>query len=170
MPLALPQPTLADYRLHLLQLRHWLTPLLAWLAAYGDGPQGEPALPAIDRLCALQADLDDRALPACNDELTPPAWPWPAGANAAYRWGVCYVIEGSQLGGAVLYKKLAASLAPHPLRYLQGTSDGLAAPRWLRFIGAMRQQVVSAADIENAARGAADAFDALLAIHAETQA
>ena len=88
---------------------------------------------------------------------------WPAQAGAAYRWGVCYVVEGSQLGGAVLYKRLASRLVPHPLDYLRG--NGSPGPRWQQFLAALRANVVEPAQIEDACAGARDAFDRLIALN-----
>ena len=119
-PLAAPQVDLASYGAHLRLLERWLAPVPGWLAAFNDGPQ----LP--DYLGAIRADLAQSALAsaAASDEsvtpsqlqqlppsLSQPPAPWPAQASAAYRWGVCYVVEGSQLGGAVLYKRLAPAQA-----------------------------------------------------------
>jgi heme oxygenase len=80
------------------------------------------------------------------------------------------VVEGAQLGGAVLYKRLAGRLAPHPLAYLRGAPDG-PGPRWKIFIAALRAALADPAAIEQACGGAADAFDRLIALqaHARTQ-
>ena len=89
---------------------------------------------------------------------------WPAAASAAYRWGVCYVIEGSQLGGAVLYQRLHERLAPHPLRYLKGDAAG-PGPRWrasCRRCAAQRAH--AGAKIADACAGACAAFDRILAL------
>jgi heme oxygenase len=87
---------------------------------------------------------------------------WPRQASEAYRWGVSYVIEGSQLGGAVLYKRLAERLAPHPLNYLRGEEPP--GPRWQQFITALRGAVTTAPQIEEACRGAQLAFDSLITL------
>ncbi|MDM5181515.1 biliverdin-producing heme oxygenase, partial [Massilia sp. DJPM01] len=103
MPLAQPDAGLQHYSDHLHMLRRCLSPLEAWLAPYSDGPQGEASLPAEARVALIDADLADPALggvradPRPDDDTV-----WPSAASAAYRWGVTYVIEGSQLGGAVL--------------------------------------------------------------------
>jgi heme oxygenase len=83
---------------------------------------------------------------------------------SAYRWGVHYVIEGSQLGGAVLYERLHARLAPHRLRYLQGDAAG-PGPRWRNFMQALRAGVRTPAEIADACAGACAAFDCILALH-----
>ena len=82
------------------------------------------------------------------------------GQLQAVRWGFAYVVEGSQLGGQVLYRQLAPRLAPHALRYLQG--DGAATgARWKLFVAQLRQQVVSAPAVNAACDGAVAAFAAL---------
>lgn len=161
LPLSAPLPTLDDYAAHLAMVRDWLAPLERWLAGFGDGPQADPALPATARLALIQADLAEPGMP----EVAPlrPAAAWPADASAAYRWGVAYVIEGSQLGGAVLYGKLIGPLAPHPLRYLRGDEGG-PGPRWRAFMQALRARVTSSAEIAEACAGACAAFDAILAL------
>lgn len=166
-PLAAPHIDLAAYGAHLRLLERWLAPVPAWLAGFDDGPQ----LP--DYLGAIRADLAHGALASAAARLeravTAPgqqaeqALPWPAQAGSGYRWGVCYVVEGSQLGGAVLYKRLATALAPHPLAYLRG--NGSPGPRWQQFLAALRAHVLEPAQIEDACAGARDAFDRLIALN-----
>jgi heme oxygenase len=91
---------------------------------------------------------------------------WPAGASPAYRWGICYVIEGSALGGSVLYQRLHERLAPHPLRYLLGQPGGTG-PRWRAFMQALRANVRSEVEIAEACAGACAAFDAILSLSSE---
>jgi heme oxygenase len=151
LPLSGPAPTLDDYRAHLLMLRDWLRPIVSWLDGFDDGPR----VPAA-RLAAIEADL------SLMDGVPPPAPSagWPPGASAAYRWGVCYVVEGSQLGGAVLYKNLAEALAPHPLGYLKG--EGNPGPAWRAFIQQLGEQVRDLDAIADACSGACAAFDRLI--------
>ena len=183
-PLAASDVDLAAYGTHLRLLERWLAPVPGWLAGFDVGPQ----LP--DYLGAIRADLAHSALasaaageesvtlsqlppqsqpqpqsqlPQQASSLSQPPAPWPAQASAAYRWGVCYVVEGSQLGGAVLYKRLASRLAPHPLAYLRG--NGSPGPRWQQFLAALRTHVVQPAQIEDACAGARDAFDRLIALN-----
>lgn len=160
-PLAAPAPDLRAYRDHLRLLEAWLAPLQAWLDGYPDGPRQQ--MPPRDYLAQLRLDLADPSLQAlaAAAPLAAPQ-PWPAHASAAYRWGVNYVIEGSQLGGAVLYKRLAESLAPHPLGYLRG--QGSPGPRWQQFLAALRADVVTPAQVEQACQGARQAFDSLIGL------
>jgi len=164
LPLSQAHASLQDYCEHLLMLRAWLVPIERWLAGFDDGPQGPAGLPPVHRSGLIDADL---ALPPIA-QLPPraPAQPfdaWPPSASAAYRWGVCYVIEGAQLGGVVLYRRLNAQLAPHPLNYLKGCADG-PGPRWRAFLDALRGQLRDNEQIADACAGACDAFDRVLAL------
>lgn len=115
MPLAAYAPTLDDYRLHLQMIAAWLAPLEHWLTRFDDGPQR--ALPFMARMPLIERDLDDASMRV--EERQAAQWdaaaPAPDAVDAAYRWGVCYVIEGSQLGGAVLYGRLRDALAQHEI-------------------------------------------------------
>ena len=157
LPLSGPAPDLNDYAQHLTMVRHWLAPLQAWLDGFGDGPQ--TVLPARERLALIDADLNEPGMPAPRAASGPHAWP--RDASAAYRWGVAYVIEGSQLGGKVLHAKLAGRLAPHPLRYLRGADEG-PGPRWRAFMLALKEHVASPDEIADACAGACAAFDSIL--------
>jgi len=163
LPLSGAAPLLSDYADHLRLLRAWLAPLDAWLAGYDDGPQGIADLPPTGRLALIEADLGEAGMGGAHCAALEPGAGWPQGASAAYRWGVCYVIEGSQLGGAVLYQRLAGRFAPHPLRYLRGSEAG-PGPRWRAFMLALRAQVRTPGEIADACAGACAAFDSILAL------
>ena len=162
LPLSAPDATLADYAAHLQLLRAWLAPMQGWLGGFGDGPQGASGLPHAPHLALIEADLADPALAGHAPPDVTGGADWPPGASAAYRWGVAYVVEGSQLGGAVLYKRLAGQLAPHPLRYLRGAGEAGPGPRWRAFMGALRAEVRSEEAVAEACAGACDAFDRIL--------
>lgn len=161
LPLAGQAPTLADYASHLRMLREWLGPIEEWLSRFPDGPQ--QALAPKRSIPLIDADLAHPSMPSAAVEV-PPALPqWPANAGAAYRWGVSYVAEGSQLGGAVLYQRLREQLAPHPLDYLRGDESGPGA-RWRSFMLALKENVRSEGEVADACAGACDAFDRILAL------
>jgi heme oxygenase len=164
LPLSSPDATLADYFHHLQLLRAWLAPLEDWQHGFADGPQGAAGIAAAPHLALIDADLAEPSLAACDRALRAAAVPWPVDASPAYRWGVAYVVEGSQLGGAVLHKRLAAQLAPHPLRYLAGAGAAGPGPRWRAFMLALREQVQGEAQVADACAGACDAFDRILAL------
>ncbi|MEM8514889.1 heme oxygenase [Massilia sp. MP_M2] len=157
LPLSGPAPDLNDYAAHLTMVRDWLASLQPWLESFADGPQ-QVLLP-VERLALIEADLNEPGMPPLRAPA--PAHAWPRDASAAYRWGVCYVVEGSQLGGKVLYGKLAGAMAPHPLRYLKG-SDAGPGPRWRAFMLALKEHVTSPDEITDACAGACAAFDSIL--------
>ena len=164
LPLAQADATLQDYRDHLLMLRAWLTPIEAWLArlrrrAAGAGRAAAGRAQPADR----RRPGDRRAGAAVGPRRTQRQPLGRHDASAAYRWGVCYVVEGSQLGGVVLYRRLAAQLAPHPLNYLKGSADG-PGPRWRAFSEALRGQVRGSEQVAEACAGACAAFDRILAL------
>ncbi|MBQ5940295.1 MULTISPECIES: biliverdin-producing heme oxygenase [unclassified Massilia] len=157
LPLSGAQAGLEEYALHLSMVRDWLRPLEGWFAGFADGPQA--ALARVERLALIERDLAEPGMPAMASPAADRAWPQEA--SAAYRWGVCYVIEGSQLGGTVLYGRLAERLAPHPLRYLRGAAEGPGA-RWREFMLALRTGVRTQEEIAEACAGACEAFDRII--------
>ncbi|RZA04435.1 MAG: heme oxygenase [Moraxellaceae bacterium] len=156
MPLANPDANWADYVHHLQLLTSWLLPLEKWLSRFDDGPQGKEAPGFISYTDIIHADLGEAFIPV--SDLWQNALQQPQSTDAAYRWGICYVIEGSQLGGEFLYKRLANRLSPHPLKYLQCKQAG----RWPEFLKVMAREVNTQEHINNACEGAVYAFDALL--------
>ncbi len=168
MPLSLDSAALRDYLLHIALLREWLAPLEAWLGQFSDGPQSAALAPRLNRLALIDADLAHDAArdsmgarePTDADAASHPQR-WHGDASAAYRWGACYVVEGSQLGGAVLYARLKDRFASHPLGFLSAGRESLG-PRWQAFVRAMSAEVNTPSAIDDACRGAADAFDRLI--------
>jgi heme oxygenase (biliverdin-IX-beta and delta-forming) len=161
LPIGAPDASLADYTAHLALLRAWLGPLHAWLAGFTDGAAFDHGA----RLGQIETDLAEAGVPVHGGKYTL-SGAWPAAASPAYRWGVHYVIEGSQLGGAVLYERLRARLAPHRLRYLKGDAGG-PGPRWRAFMLALRANVRTPAEIADACAGACAAFDSILELRAD---
>ena len=159
LPRGAPDASLTDYASHLAMLRAWLAPLQAWLPGFQDGPRIDQA----GRLALIDQDLAEPGMPSVPAAAAVLAPAWPPAASAAWRWGVCYVIEGSQLGGAVLHQRLHERLAPHPLRYLKGEEAG-PGPRWRVFMQALREHVRTPAEIAEACAGACAAFDSILAL------
>ncbi|WP_053845034.1 biliverdin-producing heme oxygenase [Paracidovorax avenae] len=179
LPIARPGARLDDYVHHARALAAWLQALSPKLRLIDDGASAwrlddparqdalhddladaaaaPPPCVAADARAAIdtaRAAIDtaraaiDTALAACP------------GRQAAMAWGMAYVVEGSQLGGQWLYRRLAQPLAPHPLRYLQG-SGSRTAERWKDFTARLARNVQTPADIEAACAGARAAFDAL---------
>lgn len=154
MPLARPNPSLADYQRHLALLADWVDALRA--------------LPVHAERLDEEARRVDADLAECERLLNAPrrapamAPPSQAMTPGPFGWGVAYVIEGSRLGGQVMYRRLADALAPHPLAYLQGAGRETGA-RWAAFLAELRQHLRTEADIAAACEGAVQAFALLLA-------
>ncbi len=169
MPLSQPHATLVDYQRHLLILQDWFAALSLALP-------GLPGLAQEQRGVARDAEGCARLLGDAGAAVPPP----PCALDAlrdladgpqgeAARWGVRYVIEGSHLGGQVLYRRLAAALAPHPLDYLRGAGPDAGAPgaRWRQFLLALDEQRWDAATQDAATEAARHAFELLIAcLHA----
>jgi len=160
LPLAQPSPDLADYRLHLRLLDGWMTRLAAF--------EPNPAPLAVHRR-EIADDLRtcDALLPP-QPERPPRETPTAQPRSAAFLWGVSYVLEGSRLGGRVLYRQLAERLAPHPLTYLVGAGEQTGA-QWKHFVAALRAQAFNQEDVGAACEGAVEAFDLLLQCHRQPE-
>lgn len=153
MPLSRPTPSLADYEAHLALLGDWIHALRA--------------LPVDTARLDDEARLLDRDLSECERLLNRKPSARAALASAAptdagpFGWGVAYVLEGSRLGGQVMYRRLADALAPHPLAYLQGAGRDTGA-RWTAFLADLRRHVRTDAEVRAACEGAVRAFALLL--------
>ena len=155
LPLGRDVPSLADYAIHLCVLRDWQRALAPWLSRTAS---------MVGSITLLAQDIED--CPPCR--LTPAylrvadvgvVLPGDDGSEA-FCWGVAYVLEGSRLGGQVLYGRLRAHLAPHPLRYLQHGTGG---PSWPDTLRALHMQLSSPCSQAAACCGAVAAFELLLA-------
>jgi heme oxygenase len=155
LPLSNPAATLTDYVVHLSVVRDWRICLSPWLARTSLQPGA---------LALIEQDLEDCPaevaklpdLPTMRPDLL-------VQSNhhcAAFSWGIAYVVEGSLLGGKVLYRRLKQQLHPHPLRYLGKSSDD--AVSWPETLQAVRRHAPSGAASALACAGATAAFEMLL--------
>lgn len=155
LPLARPNAVLADYAAHLTVLRDWQQALAPWL---------ERAIIDSNALALLNQDLSDcpahvRALVALPvPDLT--ALRQVDDGRDGFCWGIAYVVEGSRLGGQVLYRRLLQQLAPHPLRYLGQRSETGAS--WPDILASLRTHLDAKPERQSACNGAVVAFELLL--------
>jgi heme oxygenase len=168
LPIAREDASLADYAAHLRALRPWLESVGQALAGAGDPGLDRVARRTERRLAALMLDLEDAsAAPVAPGAA--PAVPLDAhrladGArDPAFAWGLAYVLEGSQLGGAAMHKRLGPRLAPHPMRYFQPVDapEGLAA-QWKDFVAQLAAALRDPAAVDAARRGAVAGFETLM--------
>ena len=155
LPLARADAVLADYAAHLTVLRDWQRALAPWLTR---------AIIDSNALVLLEQDLSD--CPAQAHALA--ALPVPDltalrqvdDGSDGFCWGIAYVVEGSRLGGQVLYRRLSQQLAPHPLRYLG--QRGKTGASWPDILTRLRTHLDARPECESACNGAVAAFELLL--------
>ena len=155
LPLAREGTGLDEYLQHLSVLHDWLlqiAPVLRqapWADAYLDAVARDLAESGIDPYSPSSAATQAHAGRA------------PAPADAAYAMGVAYVVEGSQLGGRVLLRRLRDGGVPHSLRYLEGRGAATGS-HWTAFLTALRVSLATPQALASACEGARWAFDILL--------
>lgn len=168
LPIGRAGASLADYVSHLQTLRPWLVKSQAMLRAVDTSALGAAADRIERRLATIDADLAETSdLPrddARGDAHRPVQT---ASVSAAHGWGRAYVVEGSGLGGRMLFKRLQQRLAPHPLRYLAGDAAVTPARGWADFTAELALHVQTSSDRLEAQQGAIDAFSELLSSFAE---
>jgi heme oxygenase len=158
LPLARADAHLADYAAHLTVLRDWQRALAPWLSRAIIDPTA---------LALLEQDLSDCPAPVCALAALP-ALPLPDltalrqvdDGRDGFCWGIAYVVEGSRLGGQVLYRRLSQQLAPHPLRYLG--QRGRAGASWPETLACLRIHLDARPELESACHGAVAAFELLV--------
>lgn len=154
LPIAHPQASLADYLQHVTLIDAWLAEIDllrgaadAWPPGWNEAQQGRRARIAADLSGVSHGPVGLAGRIDAPAQLPP-----------GFGWGVAYVVEGSQLGGQMLYRRLHDRLAPHALHYLRG--DGSSA-QWPRFTAALRTAVTGSALLRGAVDGAQWAFASL---------
>jgi heme oxygenase (biliverdin-IX-beta and delta-forming) len=169
LPIAREDASLADYAAHLRALRPWLEAVRQALASPGDPGLDRVARRTDRRLAALALDLEDAGAAPAGEGAAAPAETSlaprlaEAAREPAFAWGLAYVLEGSQLGGMAMHKRLGPRLAPHPLRYFQPVDapDGLPA-QWKDFVAQLAAALRDPAAVGSAQRGAVAGFETLM--------
>lgn len=144
----------ARYLAYLRALLGWLEPVERRLWQL-DWPAGLQAAARAGKSALIRADLraagDAAPVPEC------PGAPAPQAADA-YALGVAYVVEGSQLGGRFLAKRLENATPPLPLGYLRGYGEDTGS-LWKGFL--LHLDSAARGHEAQALQGARDAFDSL---------
>ncbi|MGA0572574.1 biliverdin-producing heme oxygenase [Variovorax sp. VNK109] len=157
VPLAKTSPGRADYVMHLQALALWLRRIQPALELAGWGQEYLAAALEDLQEAGVDPDMAVTAVAGASTAALPDR-------NPAFCHGVAYVVEGSQLGGQVLYKRLAASLAPLSLAYLQGRGPETGA-HWRSFLEALKAHADTPQDIALACDGARWAFATIIELH-----
>ncbi|MEN4920117.1 biliverdin-producing heme oxygenase [Achromobacter spanius] len=144
----------ASYLNYLRALLGWLEPLEQRLWQLG-WPASLRAAERAGKSAWLREDLAEAAAdtPRCDDAPR-------LGTPDAYALGVVYVVEGSQLGGRFLAKRLQDVVPALPLRYLQGYGEQMG-PLWKEFLLHLDSEAGALGRETQALQGACDAFDSL---------
>lgn len=169
LPIAREEASLADYAAHLRALRPWLESVRHALSVSADPGLARIARRTERRLAALALDLEDAgAVPDGEGAASHGHRPLDSdlveeALDPAFAWGLAYVLEGSQLGGASMHKRLGPRLAPHPMRYFQPVDapEGLAA-QWKDFVAQLAAALRDPAAVGAAQRGAVAGFATLM--------
>jgi len=146
------------YLAYLRALLGWLEPLEQQLWQL-DWPASLRAPERASKTAWLHEDLKAAGDPA---PVVHCAQPPQVVAPDAYALGVAYVVEGSQLGGRFLAKRLQAVAPDLPQRYLRGYGEQVG-PLWKEFLLYLDSEAGAAGREEQALQGARDAFDSLTA-------
>jgi heme oxygenase len=155
----------AEYTRYLGAVLGWLEPLEAALWSW---PWPEPwfALPRQGKVRWVESDLSARGFSSAKLAALPRQRVLPPLDSEAGRFGVAYVIEGAQLGGQVLLRRLGPRVAPLPTRWLVGYGRNNSV-MWREFLGALSAHVREPAQAEAAALSARATFEL---VHAWFQA
>jgi len=140
-----------------LRVQHRLHRHVAEVYAHASLHAVLPDLPARQRLAAIEQDLADLGVPA-----PAPLHPTLRDVPLAAALGWLYVVEGSALGGAVLYK-MAARLgldSSFGARHLAPAAEGVAA-HWRQFTLALNAIRLTAEEEQCVEDGAIAAFAAV---------
>jgi heme oxygenase len=149
-----------DYLAYIAALCGWLEPVedALWARAW---PASLRADLRRDKAARIRQDFEAaRAL-----GLQPPAVSTcdrvpDVARSRAYALGVMYVIEGSQLGGRMMAKRLEQAWPDRQFHYMAGYGAELG-PLWKAFTAFLADELHSQEDIAEAVAGACDAFDTL---------
>jgi heme oxygenase len=136
--LMMPDLTLAEYIEALRRLQAFHAAVYPCLSAELGGVSGAQGLLDGAGLRNLRADLD------CYGVATLPSPPVPAPHSVAAALGMLYVVEGSNLGGRVIGRHVATTLAVTPIRggsFFCSLAATAARQRWQLLTGLLAREV-----------------------------
>ncbi|MCP5144902.1 MAG: biliverdin-producing heme oxygenase [Gammaproteobacteria bacterium] len=159
MPVSRESVGLPEYLEFLGLMAEWVAQIECWIGHHPSTGIWQSRLPFIRRYSRLVADLEASEHPVprtmkCHFSAIA-LWP----QDEAFYWGVRYVIEGSRLGGRMLYRKLSEQHVASAMRFL--AEDELLAQQWRDLRQVMEVRIRSMFDLEVACTGAVAAFGML---------
>lgn len=146
----------------------YLADMHGWLSAFeaplwtADWPAGVEPAARSGKLAWIEQDLNKSGMPAADIGALPRAAFAPDLSGLASRFGLAYVIEGSQLGTKQLQQRLSGALDGWEPRWLEGYGSRNGS-NWRAFLHALEQYVRTPQEIDEACAAAAAAFVSLAA-------
>ena len=161
LEIAAPGATRQTYLDYLADMHGWLSTFEAplWNAEW---PEGVQQADRNGKLAWIEQDLDKSGMAAADIGALPRAAFAPDLSGLASRFGLAYVIEGSQLGTRQLQQRLHGALGGWEPRWLQGYGCRNGS-NWRGFLHALGQHVRTPQEIDDACAAAAAAFVSLAA-------
>ncbi|HEU4852145.1 MAG TPA: biliverdin-producing heme oxygenase [Telluria sp.] len=159
LAVAAPGATRATYLEYIQDMHGWLRAFeqQLWSAPW---PAEVEAASRAGKLEWIECDLASAGIPAAGISALPrPAFA-PDLARQASRFGLAYVIEGSQLGTKELGRRLRAQLGDWEPRWLQGYGAATGS-KWRGFLHALERHVRTPQEINEACAAAAAGFASL---------
>ncbi len=157
LEIARPEADADAYLRYLKAVLGWLDPLEAQLWS-SPWPRCVAAETRRGKTLWIEQDLRLRGLSEREIAAIPRRETLPPLASPAQRFGVAYVVEGAQLGGQVLLRRLGPRLAPLPARWLEGYGCDTG-QRWRSFVAALGACLTERAQVEIAAQSACATFE-----------
>lgn len=160
LSIARPAPTPDTYLRHVAAMLGWFEPVEQQLAR-ADWPEALEIDARVHKTEALVTDLAIAGWSSAQIAAAPRCRDLPPLDTAPRRFGALYVIEGSTLGGQVLWRRLQPTLAPWPLRALAGYGRDTGR-LWRIFVTTLEAVGARPGFAERAARSAAVTFRTLI--------
>lgn len=160
LPLASAYPSLEDYTQHLLGFKHWLSDL-------GASMSGSPLVSAeflalnATALRLLTKDLQGLNVP---DTASIYASDHSLNLSAGFCLGIEYVVKGSALGTAMLYRKASTLFPSAPIEFMQDSMIH-GKDRWKKFLVKLESHGWTESDVSSAQEGSIWAFQRYIHLH-----
>jgi heme oxygenase (biliverdin-IX-beta and delta-forming) len=146
------------YLRYLRALLGWLEPLEA-LLWQGPWPEAVGVARRAGKARWIVADLHARGLDEAEISAIPRRAVLAEQTSLVQRFGIAYVVEGAQLGGQVLLRRLGPRVAPLPTRFLVGYGRDCA-KLWRSFVDALAGALTDDEQARAAAASARAEFEA----------
>lgn len=160
LPLAAAHPSLQDYIQHLLGFKTWLSDIGASMAG---SRLVSPEFLALNTAALRLLTSDLQALNV-QESPAPSVVDHSIRLNAGFCLGVEYVVKGSALGSAMLYRKASALFPSAPVTFMQDAMMH-GKDRWKQFLVKLESDAWTEDDLASAREGSIWAFQRYIQLH-----